>query len=148
MTFVNKALKFLTEHSDRLSQALNKTVLDQPEPDKAMSALCRQAATEGIVLLKNDGLLPLKKEQTTAFFGRVQNDYFYVGYGSGGDVNPHYQISPMAAIRNRGDIRFHEMRISFHSSLKESFFEYNLKPHAFAQALPNVCCPDKLPECL
>lgn len=108
MTFVNKALKFLTEHSDRLSQALNKTVLGQPEPDEAMSALCRQAAVEGIVLLKNDGLLPLKKEQTTAFFGRVQNDYFYVGYGSGGDVNPHYRISPMAAIRNQGDIRFHE----------------------------------------
>ena len=108
MTFVNKAMQFLVEHSDQLRQSLNKTVLDQPQPNEAMSALCRKAATEGIVLLKNDGLLPLEKKKKTAFFGRIQNDYFYVGYGSGGDVNPLYRVSPMDALGSRPDICFDE----------------------------------------
>ena len=108
MTFFNKILQFAVKHSDRLSQALNKNVLGQPDPREEMSALCSQAAAEGIVLLKNDGILPLNREEETALFGRVQNDYFYVGYGSGGDVNPHYRVSPMEAIRRRGDIRINQ----------------------------------------
>ena len=51
-----------------------------------IGALIRQAGAEGCVLLKNDGALPLDKEQEVAVFGRCQLDWFYVGYGSGGDV--------------------------------------------------------------
>ena len=108
MKLRDKALKFVITHSDQLSQALNKTVLGEPYVNGEMSAVCRQAAAEGIVLLKNEGILPLKKEEKTAFFGRVQRDWFYVGYGSGGDVNPPYRCSPMAAIESRGDICYHE----------------------------------------
>lgn len=89
---------------DELAQDLNKTVLGEREQNEAMSAACRKAACEGIVLLKNENLLPLNKASSAAYFGRVQNDYFYVGYGSGGDVNPPYLVSPMAALRQRGDI--------------------------------------------
>ena len=49
--------------------------------------LIRQAGAEGCVLLKNDGALPLQPGQTVAVFGRCQLDWFYVGYGSGGDVH-------------------------------------------------------------
>ena len=108
MKLRDKVIKFVVEHSDQLSQALNKTVLGEPYFHEEMSAVCRQTAAEGIVLLKNSGVLPLKKEEKTAFFGRVQRDWFYVGYGSGGDVNPPYRISPMAAIESRGDICYHE----------------------------------------
>ena len=107
MKLRDKVIKFVVEHSDQLSQALNKTVLGEPYFHGEMSAVCRQAAAEGIVLLKNSGVLPLQKEEKTAFFGRVQRDWFYVGYGSGGDVNPPYRISPMAAIESRGDICYH-----------------------------------------
>ena len=102
MTFKQKMIKYLIEHNDQLSQAMNKTVLGEPFENKEMSAACRAAAAEGIVLLKNDGTLPLRAEEETAFFGRVQNDYFYVGYGSGGDVNAPYRVSPMEAIRSKG----------------------------------------------
>ena len=34
-----------------------------------------KAATEGMVLLKNEGLLPLKKGTTIALFGKSQLDY-------------------------------------------------------------------------
>ena len=64
----------------------------------AMSALLREAAADGIVLLKNDGTLPLRRGARVAVFGRCQFDYFYVGYGSGGDVHPPYKVSPAEAI--------------------------------------------------
>ena len=102
MTLKQKVLKFLVEHNDQLAQATNKKVVGEPSQNPQMSAVCRQAAAEGIVLLKNDGVLPLSKTEETAYFGRIQNDWFYVGYGSGGDVNPPYRISPMAALRDRG----------------------------------------------
>ena len=91
---------------DELAQTLHKAVLGEPEQDSVMSAACRKAACDGLVLLKNEGVLPLDKQSSTAYFGRVQNDYFYVGYGSGGDVNPNYLVSPMAALRDRGDIAY------------------------------------------
>lgn len=91
---------------DDLAQNLNKEVLGERTRNEAMSRACRTAACEGMVLLKNDGVLPLCKEKSTAFFGRVQNNYFYVGYGSGGDVIPPYRTSPMEALRERGDIAF------------------------------------------
>lgn len=101
MKLIHKAIRFVAEHNDQLAQALNKTVEGVPGTNEAMSETCRRAAAEGIVLLKNEGVLPLKAEKETAFFGRCQNDWFYVGYGSGGDVNPHYRISPMAALEGR-----------------------------------------------
>ena len=99
--------KMETLTPDSLAQKTGRTAIGSAARDPEMSALCRQAAAEGIVLLKNEGVLPLKKEEETAFFGRVQNDWFYVGYGSGGDVNPPYRVSPMDAFREKG-VRFHE----------------------------------------
>lgn len=59
-----------------------------------MPPVALKASEESIVLLKNNNsVLPLKKEETVAVFGRCQIDYFYVGYGSGGDVNAPYQIN-------------------------------------------------------
>ncbi|MCL2017125.1 MAG: glycoside hydrolase family 3 C-terminal domain-containing protein [Defluviitaleaceae bacterium] len=71
-------------------------VLGSRELAEDYKALCRKAAGEGIVLLKNDGVLPLN--DNISVFGRVQHDYFYVGYGSGGDVIPPYRISLMDGI--------------------------------------------------
>lgn len=63
-------------------------------PQDGIGEMCRRAAAESIVLLKNDGnILPLTPDNTVSVFGRVQRDTFFVGYGSGGDVNPHYKIS-------------------------------------------------------
>ena len=48
------------------------------------ASLARQAAAEGIVLLKNDGnLLPLKNGTGVACFGRSQFNYYKSGTGSG-----------------------------------------------------------------
>ena len=67
-----------------------------------IGALIRQAGAEGCVLLKNDGALPLDKEQEVAVFGRCQLDWFYVGYGSGGDVNAPCHVNLIDGLRNVG----------------------------------------------
>lgn len=46
-----------------------------------------RAVSEGIVMLKNDGTLPLKKGGRAAVFGRIQLHYYKSGTGSGGMVN-------------------------------------------------------------
>lgn len=48
------------------------------------TAVARQIAEEGIVLLKNDGTLPLKKETINVFGASSSDGYFvYMGVGSG-----------------------------------------------------------------
>ena len=73
-----------------------------------MPEILRECAAEGIVLLKNkNNTLPLTPEQRVSVFGRCQNDWFYVGYGSGGDVHPPYTINLMEGLRNSG-VRLNE----------------------------------------
>ena len=67
-----------------------------------IDGLIRQAGTESCVLLKNDGALPLDKEREVAVFGRCQLDWFYVGYGSGGDVHAPYYINLIDGLKNVG----------------------------------------------
>ena len=79
-------------------------------PDKDMIALCRETGAEGIVMLKNkDNVLPITGDRVVSVFGRVQNDYFYVGYGSGGDVKVPYKVSLMKGLRNNGKIKVNEL---------------------------------------
>ena len=68
--------------------------------NEGMDKLIREAAAEGCVLLKNEGVLPLTKEDKVAVFGRCQYNYFCVGYGSGGDVNAPYKVNLLDGMRN------------------------------------------------
>ncbi len=70
-------------------------------PESAKSDL-RLLAAEGIVMLKNEDTLPLKGKKV-AVFGRCQYDYFYCGYGSGGDVNAPYKVSLSQALHTQSD---------------------------------------------
>ena len=87
---------------EQLAQELNKPVYGPKSVERHMPTLCRKAAAEGAVLLKNEGVLPLAPGQPVAVFGRVQLDWFYVGYGSGGDVNPPYRVNLMEGLRSAG----------------------------------------------
>lgn len=60
-----------------------KRILDW---DKYIEVSSR-AVSEGIVLLKNNGALPLKQDGEAAVFGRIQLHYYKSGTGSGGLVN-------------------------------------------------------------
>jgi beta-glucosidase len=87
------------------SVAQLSTILQDTDPtlDPALGRAARQAAAEGVVLLRNDGaVLPLTPERTVAVFGRVQLDWFAVGYGSGGDVKVPYVWNLLAGLRDAG----------------------------------------------
>ncbi len=88
---VNRATQFITGD---LSQELNNSSgIKEFKKFDGMDKLIRQSGAEGCVLLKNNGVLPITKEDNVAVFGRCQCNYFYVGYGSGGDVIPPYKIN-------------------------------------------------------
>ena len=67
-----------------------------------MPEMVRKTGAESCVLLKNDGVLPLDAGNTVAVFGRCQLDWFYVGYGSGGDVHAPYKINLIDGLKNVG----------------------------------------------
>ncbi len=91
------------------AQDSNSKVGNDYKPDEKIVALCRQTGAEGIVMLKNkDNVLPLSADRTVSVFGRVQRDYFYVGYGSGGDVNAPYKISLIDGLRANKNIKINE----------------------------------------
>ena len=88
---------------NRLSQNESGDTTDlEKTVTEGMPEILRQAGAEGTVLLRNDGVLPLSKNDVVSVFGRVQNDYMYVGYGSGGDVIKPYTVSLMEGLTNVG----------------------------------------------
>ena len=62
--------------------------------------IIREAAREAIVLLKNDGTLPLKKVKSIAVIGPYANAAQILGGGSS-SVTPHYVVTPFEGIKNR-----------------------------------------------
>ena len=107
MNFVSKTVGKIVQRSiDRhmgagLMQEEN-TAAGERYYAEGFPELIRKAAAEACVLLKNDGTLPLKKDEEAAVFGRCQLDWFYVGYGSGGDVHPAWRVNLIEGLKNAG----------------------------------------------
>ena len=91
-----------------LSQAENQRSKAPKVITPGMPELLRSVAAQGAVLLKNDGVLPLEKDSEVALFGRVQKDWFFTGYGSGGDVNKPYAVDLIEGIRNCESLKLNE----------------------------------------
>ncbi len=69
--------------------------------NKKFAQICRNVIPEGIVLLENDGALPLKEKENVAVFGRGQFEYLKSGSGSGGRVRCPYVTNIYDEIKNR-----------------------------------------------
>lgn len=75
------------------------------EAQKQLAPISRQAATEGIVLLKNsDSILPLQTSDTVSLFGRCQIDTYRSGTGSGGAVNVPYSVNALHGLHENPNI--------------------------------------------
>ena len=72
------------------------------KPDlKAHAAITRQSSAEGMVLLKNTGVLPIRDLKTVALFGVNSYDFLSGGLGSGA-VNVPYVVDMVQGLNNIG----------------------------------------------
>lgn len=69
-----------------MQKYLNNMNIERMNPLAELATFSKYAAGEGIVLLKNNDVLPLK-DKKIAVFGRIQFNYYKSGTGSGGLVN-------------------------------------------------------------
>lgn len=89
----------------------------------AFAKLCRTAAAEGAVLLKNENnTLPILPGETISVFGRCQLEYYKSGTGSGGAVNVPYRTNILDGLRDN--------HISVNGALVEVYKAW-LKDHPF-----------------
>ena len=108
MSLKSKANHLIAMAVNSVAQKGNERVQSSGSSE-AIRRLARQMGAEGVVLLKNQkDTLPLKPDETVSVFGRVQIDTFFVGYGSGGDVNATYKVSILEGLRQCEGIRLNE----------------------------------------
>ncbi len=116
---------------DRNIERILSTIQESPryksykfsgKPDLAAHArIAREAAAEGMVLLKNDNsVLPLvKSSQPVAVFGNAGYETIIGGTGSG-DVNEPYIISVSDGLTNAGYKLDEELKTAYLSYIKET----------------------------
>ena len=110
-----------------LSQAEQSRSTAEKVVTEGMPEILRYAASQGAVLLKNKKMLPLKQGTKVSLFGRVQNDWFYTGYGSGGDVNKPYAVNLIEGIRNCDKLVLNESL----AGVYEAWCEVNPVDHGY-----------------
>ena len=94
-----KRILTVAEFSNRFqkSEIRAEQAIDQPKH----RLLLRKAAADGMVLLKNEGSLPLKKNiKKLAVIGPNALEAQIIGGGSA-SLRPHYQIHPLEAVQER-----------------------------------------------
>ena len=69
--------------------------------EKRSAAIAAKAAEESMVLLKNEGLLPLSKGMRLALFGSGAQFTVKGGTGSG-DVNPRESVNVLEGLLDKG----------------------------------------------
>ncbi len=95
------------------------------EPIKEFPSVCRVAAAEGAVLLKNEReVLPFKKGEKISVFGRTQFDYNKSGTGSGGLVNVLYVTNIIDPLVSCGDVEVNTKLVDTYKEwLKDNPFD-------------------------
>lgn len=92
-------------------------------PVEGFAKKSREAAVEGIVLLKNeDNVLPFTKEDKISVFGRPQIEYYRSGTGSGGAVQVEYATNILDGFKNS--------HLNINKDLVKDYQEW-LKDHPF-----------------
>lgn len=97
------------------------------QPVKGFAELCRKAAADGAVLLKNDNhALPFADGEKISVFGRIQNTYYKSGTGSGGLVNAEYVTDIVTSLEKSGKVQINqELRKIYADFIAEHPFKFS-----------------------
>ena len=99
-------VKYVDQNVRRMLEYIVKTPrfkgyqYSKPDLD-AHAKVTRQSSTEGMVLLKNNGVLPIRNLKTVALFGVNSYDFLSGGLGSG-CVNVPYVVDMVQGLKNIG----------------------------------------------
>lgn len=107
---------------------------NKKESRAAATAVSKRLSDEGIVLLKNDGLLPLDPSADVSPFGLRYCIPFYGGSGSSAiDVSEDYIVTPREALRNT----FHSVNPTLEEKLDQAVAGQDLKSNSnIVSAIP------------
>ncbi len=108
------------------------------QPDlKAHAVVARQAATDGMVLLKNSkDALPFKENiKRVAVFGNTSYEIVTGGTGSG-DVNEAYSVSLIEGLENAGYSVFSSLKDAYRAYLKDARAQQNVEEGPLARFMP------------
>ncbi len=107
--------------------------------NKEHIGLTRKAASEGIVLLKNnESTLPLKAKQNVALFGKATIDYVQGG-GGAGEVNSAYTTNLYEGLKQKGD------KVNIFDPLV-NFYKQNVESQFASGAIPGMTKEPAIPE--
>ena len=87
---------------------------------KAHLKISQEVASEGIVLLKNNNLLPLDKNVTVALFGKASADYVKGGGGSG-DTTVAFTKNLIEALKEKNIKTFEPLNEFYLNYVKEQY---------------------------
>ncbi len=97
---VNEAVEHILNIVFRYEENRDHDAVFDRDKDHEMA---RKVAEETIVLLKNDGVLPLKEQQKVAFIGKYAKAPRYQGGGSS-HINSHKITSALDAVAGNGNV--------------------------------------------
>lgn len=136
-------IKVLDKNIERILKVLVKSpsfkkykYSDHPDL-KAHAQLSRKVASEGMVLLKNQGdILPLKKGAKIAVFG-VASYHTYVGGTGSGDVHKAYIVSFAQGLKNTGYLLNVELQTKYAAYIEQDR-KANLADSLFVLGTPRM----------
>ncbi|PHQ57610.1 MAG: glycosyl hydrolase [Lutibacter sp.] len=97
---------------------------------EAHAKIARQSATEGMILLKNEHVLPIQNAKNIALLGVTSYDFIAGGTGSG-DVNEAYTVSLEEGLKNAG-FEINQAAKKIFETHKAKHKEEFIKPEGFS----------------
>ncbi len=141
MEIIDRNVKHILEYIMRTPRY--KGYICDNNPDlKAHAIVTRNAATEGMVLLKNlKNTLPLTKVKNLAVFGRTSYEFIAGGTGSG-DVNHAYVVNLIDGLQNAGLTIDANVKAAYDKYIPEATASMPKSDSKFASLMPKHLIPE------